>query len=87
MIKIIVDGKARIIRKGAISFQTQDDLYCKYRNHDICISRQECGGFYVTVRDKSGMYAVQGGFGGPHCRYEIESIEDCLKMCIQNILI
>lgn len=83
-IKVNVDGKLRIVRQ--IDFQTEHDLYCRYRQHNICISEQETGGFYVTVTDKTGMYAVQGGFGGDYCRYGIKTIEDCLFMCIKNIL-
>lgn len=88
MIKVLVDGKPRLVRKNMIRYQTDNDLECVYKNHTISISRQEANDdFYVTVRDSSGMYAVQGGFGGPYCRYGIETIEDCLAMCIKNILI
>lgn len=87
MIQVIVDGKLRLIRDKQISFKTDHDLYCKYKNHNICISEQETGGYYVTVTDRTGCYAVQGGFGGPYCRDGIKTIEDCLVMCIKNILI
>lgn len=87
MIKIVVDGKTRIIRKNMIRYQTDNDLECIYRNHNINIAKQEADDFYVTVTDKTGAYAVQGGFGSDYCRYGIKTIEDCLKMCIQNILL
>jgi hypothetical protein len=87
MIKVIVDGKPRIIRKNMISYHTENDLNCRYQNHNINIARQESGDFYVAVTDDSGSYAVQGGFGGQYCRDGIKTIEDCLVMCIQNILI
>lgn len=86
MIKLIVDGKTRIIKDKQISFHTEHDLYCKYKNHNICISEQTDGSYYVTVTDESGCYAVMGGFGGQYCRDGIETIEDCLKMCIKNIV-
>lgn len=87
MIKLKVDGKTRIIPKKQITFETNHDLYCKYKNHNICISEQETGDYYITVTDNTGGYVVQGGFGGQYCRYGIETIEDCLVMCIKNILI
>jgi len=86
MEKLQVKGKTRIIRDNKISFQTEHDLYCTYKNHSICISEQDSGDYYVTVVDRAGMYAVQGGFGGQYCRYGIKTIEDCLKMCLENIL-
>lgn len=87
MIQVIVDGKKRVIRDKQIHYYTENDLECHYKNHLIYISKQEIGDFYVTVQDKTGMYAVQGGFGGDYCRYGIKTIKDCLVMCIQNILI
>ena len=87
MIQLKVAGKNRVIRDKQISFQTEHDLHCRYRDHDICIAEQETGGYYVTVTDVTGMYAVQGGFGGQFCRDGIKSIEDCLVMCIKNILL
>lgn len=85
--KLIVNGKTRIVRKSNISYHTDNDLYCTYKGYSICISTQDRGDFYVTARDKTGMYAVEGGFGGLYCKYGIETIEDCLKMCIENILL
>lgn len=86
MIKVQVDGKTRIVRDSMIHYHTDNDLECTYKNHHINIAKQEVGDFYVTVTDQTGMYAVQGGFGGDYCRYGIETIEDCLVMCMQNIL-
>ncbi len=88
MIQVTVDGKTRVIRGKQIHYQTENDLECTYKDHLICIAKQEAtNDFYITVRDKTGMYAVQGGFGGDYCRYGIETIEDCLVMCIKNILL
>lgn len=87
MIKVTVDGKTRIVRDNKISYQTNHDLYCIYKAHNICISEQESGGYYISVTNKAGQYAVEGGFGGQYCRYGIETIEDCLALCIKNILI
>lgn len=88
MIKVTVEGKTRVIRDKNIHHQTENDLECTYKEHRICISKQEAtNDYYVTVRDKAGMYAVQGGFGGDYCQYGIETIEDCLVMCIKNILL
>jgi hypothetical protein len=87
MIKVTVKGKTRIVRDKQIGYQTEAHLQCTYKNHSISISAQDSGYFYVTVTDKTGMYAVQGGFGGEYCRYGIETIEDCLAMCIENILL
>jgi len=56
MIQVTVDGKTRVIRDEQISFQSDHDLHCKYKNHNICIAEQETGGYYVTVTDKTGMY-------------------------------
>jgi hypothetical protein len=88
MIKVVVNGKTRIIRDKQIQLQTENDLYCTYKNHSICISKQETtNDFYVTVSDRSGIYAVQGGYGGDYCRDGVKTIEDCLVICIKNILI
>lgn len=87
MIQVTVNGKNRIIRDKFIHHQTDNDLECTYKNHHINIAKQDTDDFYITVTDQTGMYAVQGGFGGPYCRYGIETIEDCLVMCIENILI
>lgn len=86
MIKVEVDGKTRIVRDSMIHYHTDNDLECTYKNHHINIAKQEVGDFYVTVTDQTGMYAVCGGFGGDYCTYGIETIEDCLVMCMQNIL-
>ena len=86
MIKVEVQGKTRIVRKSQIHYQTDDDLQCTYRNHLIDIAAQETGGFYCTVSAPDGCCIVQGGFGGPHCKYNITSITDCLVMCIDNII-
>jgi len=85
MIKVKVNGKNRIIRDKFIHYQTEHDLECDYKNHYIYIAEQETGGWYVTVTHESGMYAVQGGFGGGYDKYE--KLEDVLVMCIENILI
>ncbi len=85
MIKIEVNGKTRIIRDKFIHYHTEQDLECHYKNHHINIAEQETGGWFATVTDKTGMYAVDGGFGGGYDEYE--SLEDVLKMCIENILI
>ena len=85
MIKIQVNGKTRIIRDKFIDYHTKQDLYCRYKNHQINISEQETGGWFVSVTDVTGGYAVYGGFGGGYDEYE--SMEDILKMCIENILI
>jgi hypothetical protein len=88
MIQVTVDGKTRVIRDKQIHYQTENDLECTYRNHSIYINKQDTrNDFYVSVKDKTGMYAVQGSFGGDYCRYNIETIEDCLVMCIKNILL
>jgi len=87
MIQVTVDGKTRVIRNKQIHYQTENDLECTYKGHNICIAKQEADDFYITVRDIAGRYAVQGGFGGDYCRYGIETIEDCLVMCIENILL
>ena len=87
MIKVEVNGKTRIIRDKFIHYDTENDLECTYKNHHINIAKQEVGDYYVTVTDETGMHAVQGGFGGEYCRYGIETIEDCLVMAIENILI
>ena len=88
MIQVTVDGKTRVIRDKQIHYQTKNDLECTYKNHSIYINKQDTRNeFYVSVKDKTGMYAVQGAFGGDYCRYNIETIEDCLVMCIKNILL
>lgn len=86
MIQVIVNDKKRIIRNKFIYYQTENDLECTYKNHRICIAKQEIGDFYISVTDKTGMYAVHGGYGGPYCRNGIETIEDCLKLAILNII-
>ena len=86
MIQVTVNGKNRVVRDKFIHYQTENDLECYYKNHHINITAQETGGFYVTVTDETGMYAVDGGFGEYH-NPPIETIEDCLVMCIENILI
>lgn len=87
MIKVTVKDKTRIIRKSQISLHTDHELHCRYKDHDVSIVEQQNGDFYVSVTDKTGMYAVQGGFGGSFCRNGITSINDCLVMAIENILI
>ena len=87
MIKVEVNGKVRIIRDKFIFYKTENDLECYYKNHHIIISSQEVGDYYVTVTDKSGIYAVQGGFGGSLGKEEYNTIEGCLVMAIENILI
>ncbi len=88
MIQVTVNGKTRVIRDNQVNCQTENRLECTYKDHYICIVKQEAtNDFYVTVRYKTGIYAVQGGFGGHYCRYGIETIEDCLVMCIKNILL
>ena len=87
MIKVLVEGKIRIIRNKQIDYFTENDLSCKYKKCTINISKQEVGDYWVSVTDKNGGYLVYGGFGGEYCRYQIKTIEDCLIMCIQNILI
>ena len=85
MIKVEVNGKPRIIRDKFIHYQTNEDLECYYKNHHINITEQETGGWYATVTDETGMYAVEGGFGGGYDKYD--TLEDVLVMCIENILI
>lgn len=87
MIQVEVNGKTRIIRDKFIHYQTENDLECTYKNHHINIAKQEVGDYYVTVTDETGMYAVQGGFGGSWGKEEHNSIEGCLVMAIENILI
>ena len=87
MIKVEVNGKARIIRDKFIHYQTENDLECHYKNHHINIAKQEVGDYYVTVTDETGMYAVDGGFGGSWGKDNHNNIEGCLVMCIENILI
>jgi len=85
MLKVEVNGKLRVVGDKYISYQTESDLQCTYQNHDINIAEQDTGGYYVTVTDQTGMYAVCGGFGEYH-NPPYETIEDCLKMCIENII-
>ena len=85
MIKVKVDGKDRIIRDKFIDYQTESDLHFTYKNHTVVIAEQETGGWYASVIDKTGMYAVDGGFGGGYDEYN--SLEDIIIMCIKNILI
>jgi len=85
MIKVEVNGKSRIIRDKFIHYQTETDLECYYKNHHINIAEQETSGWYATVTDETGMYAVEGGFGGGYDKYD--TLEDVLVMCIENILI
>ena len=85
MVKIKVDGKDRIIRDKFIDYQTESDLHFTYKNHTVVIAEQETGGWYTSVIDKTGMYAVDGGFGGGYDEYE--TLEDVIAMCIKNILI
>ena len=87
MIKVEVNGKTRIIRDKFISCQTENDLECCYKNHHINIAKQEVGDYYVTVTNEKGMYAVHGGFGGSWGQDKHNSIEGCLVMAIENILI
>ena len=86
MIIVKVKGQNRIIRNKFIHYQTENDLECHYKNHHINIAKQEVGDYYVTVTDETGMYAVQGGFGGSWGKEEHNSIEGCLVMCIGNII-
>lgn len=86
-LRVQVDGKTRIVRAKNIRHQTKGQLECKYKGHLVWIEKQKEGDFYVAVTDEAGRYAVQGGFGGQYCRYGIETIEDCLAMCIKNILL
>lgn len=79
-----VKGKTRIIRK--ISYQTENDIECTYKGYLINISLQDTDDFYVTIKAPDGCYIVQGGFGGPFCNYNIKSMDDCLKICLENIL-
>lgn len=83
--KLIVNGKTRIIRPSKTTHVVGDYFGCDYKGYSICISIRP-NDFYITVKDKTGMYAVDGGFGGEHCRYGIKTIEDCLKLAIENIL-
>lgn len=85
MIQVQVKGKNRIIRDKFIHYQTESDLECDYKNHHICITEQDTGGWYVAVTDQTGAYDVQGGFGGGYDKHE--TLEDVLIMCIENILI
>lgn len=85
MIKVEVNGKTRVVRDTWIHYHNEHDLQCTYKNHDINIAEQETDGFYCTVTDQTGMYAVCGGFGDYHYP-PYETIEDCLKMCIENII-
>lgn len=85
MIQVEVNGKNRVIRDKFIHYQTESDLECDYKNHHIYIAEQETGGWYATVTDETGGYAVQGGFGGGYDKYE--TLNDVLVMCIENILI
>lgn len=87
MIKVEVNGKTRIIRDKFINYQTENDLECNYKKHHISISKQEVGDIYVTVTDSKGMFAVDGGFGGDWGEDKHNSIEGCLIMAIENILI
>lgn len=84
--KLIVKGKTCVIRKNQIQYDFDTDFECDYKKHHIYISKLKENDFYITVKDKTGMYAVDGGFGGEHCRYGIKTIEDCLKLAIENIL-
>jgi hypothetical protein len=86
MIQIKVKGKNRLIRNKFVFYQSEYDLECTYKNHHINIAEQETGGFYVTVTDKTGMYAVDGYFNEYH-NPPIKTIEECLEICIENILI
>lgn len=86
MIKVKVNGKTRIIRDKFIDYKTENDLECHYKNHDINIAKQEVCGYYVTVKDQAGMYAVDGGFGGSYGLEKHNSIDGCLIMAIENIL-
>jgi len=87
MIKVKVNNKTRIIRDKFIYYQTESDLECDYKNHCISISEHGTGGWYATVVDETGRYAVNfgGDFGGGHDKFE--TLEDVLVMCIENILI
>lgn len=85
MIKIKVNGKDRIIRDKFIDYQTENDLHFTYKNHTAVITEQETGGWYVSVIDETGMYAVDGGFGGGYDKYE--TLEDVIVMCIENIIL
>ena len=85
--KLIVNGKIRIIRKKYIDYHTDDTFYCNYKNHTIEISKQEIGGFYCKVKNSAGMYVVDGYYGVHYYEKDIKTIKDCLKECIENILI
>jgi hypothetical protein len=87
MIKVLVEGKTRIIRDKMITHQSENSLECYYKNHQIIIEKQRIDDFYVSVTDERGMHAVHGGFGGDYCTENIKTIEDCLVMCIKNILL
>ena len=59
MIKVTVEGKIRVIRDKHIHYQTENYLECTYKDHRICIAKQEAtNDYYVTVIDKTGMYAI-----------------------------
>ena len=46
MIKVIVDRKTRVIRDKYIHYQTENDLECTYKEHRICIAKQEATNDY-----------------------------------------
>lgn len=87
MIKVKVNGKLRIISDKFISYQTENDLECQYKNHNINIAKQEVGDYYVTATDKTGVYIIDGFYGGSWGQEKHNSIEDCLVMAIENILL
>jgi hypothetical protein len=79
MIQVVVGGKTKVVRDNQISFQTNHDLHCKYKNHNICISEQETGGYYVTATDRKRQYVVEGNFGGGNIvSTELKNIGYCV---------
>jgi len=84
--RIKVKGKNRIIQQKQIRYQDNKEFECVYKKHNIYISKLKENDFYMSVTDASGMYAVQGGYGGKNCPYGIQTLEDCLKLAIENIL-
>lgn len=86
MIKVDVNGKTRVIRPGQIQYRSDNTLKCCYKNHEISIDAQKTADFYVTITTPEGQEAFQSGVGGEFCPYHVQSIEDCLVLCINRIL-
>lgn len=83
-----INGKKRIIRKGQISYQTEDDIECTYAGFNIEVMAQETGGFYIQVHNPeiSLGTAVDGYFGEWSRERPVRTIEDALVLALENIL-